>query len=67
MKGAEDPLLGGVVTCDLRCPFSNSDVLFQSKLMCENLVWVGRVGRCSFSVGKGGGQKPPIRGVTCDL
>ena len=28
------------VTYDLPCPFSNSDVLFLSKVMCENLVWI---------------------------
>ena len=31
---AETPIGGGGFTFDLRCPFSNSDVLFQSKLMC---------------------------------
>ena len=39
-SGGQKPLLKGV-TFDLRCPFSNSDELFQSKLMCENLVWIG--------------------------
>ena len=38
--GGRSPLLGGL-TFDLRCPFSNSDELFQSKVMCENLVWIG--------------------------
>ena len=33
-------LLGGI-KCDLRCPFSNLAELFQSKVMCENLVWIG--------------------------
>ena len=33
-------LLGGV-TFDLWCPFLNSDELFQSKVMGENLVWIG--------------------------
>ena len=47
-RGAEDPLFGGF-TCDLWCPFSNSDVLFQSKVMCENLVWIGWNRRCAFS------------------
>ena len=34
------PLLDGV-TCALRCPFSNTVKLFQSKVMCENLVQIG--------------------------
>ena len=29
------------ITFDLQCPISNSDELFQSKVMCENLVWIG--------------------------
>ena len=33
-------LLGGF-TFDLWCPFLNSDELFQSKVMCRNLVWIG--------------------------
>ena len=33
------PLLGGV-TFELWCPFLNSDELFQSKVMCGNLVWI---------------------------
>ena len=32
---------GGGVTFDILCSFSNSDELFQSKVMCENLVWIG--------------------------
>ena len=32
-SGGQKPPLGGV-TFDLWCPFSNSDVLFQSKVMC---------------------------------
>ena len=50
LMGAEDPLFGGF-TCDLWCPFSNSDVLFQSKVMCENLVWIVWNRRCAFSRG----------------
>ena len=61
----QKPPLGGV-TFDLRCPFSNSDELFQSKVMCENLVRIGWNRRyVNFEAGK----KPPIRGglhVTCD-
>ena len=38
-RGAEAPLLVGV-TCDLWCTFSNLSKLFQSKVMCENLVWI---------------------------
>ena len=39
---AEDPpIRGGGVTCDLRCPFSNLAKLCLSKVMCENLVWIG--------------------------
>ena len=40
-EGWRNPLLGVVVTCDLRCPFSNLAELFQSKVMSENLVWIG--------------------------
>ena len=63
--GGEKPLLGGV-TFDLRCPFSNSDELFQSKVMCENLVgldWL-KSEACYFS---GGGEMSPFSGVICDL
>ena len=35
------PLLGWV-TFELWGPFLNSDELFQSKVMCGNLVWIGR-------------------------
>ena len=35
-----NPLLGGV-TFDLWCPFLKSEELFQSKVMCGNLVWIG--------------------------
>ena len=35
-----NPLLGGV-TFDLWCPFLNSEELFQSKVMCGNLVLIG--------------------------
>ena len=35
-----NPLLGGV-TFDLWWPFLNSDELFQSKVLCGNLVWIG--------------------------
>ena len=38
--GGRSPLLEGV-TCDLRCPFSYIAELFQSKVMCENLVRSG--------------------------
>ena len=43
----------------MRCPFLSSDKLFQSKVMCQNLVWIGwnrRYGNFE------GGKKPPIRG-----
>ena len=40
VRGVEDPH-GGGATCDLRCPFSKLAKLFQSKVMCENLVWIG--------------------------
>ena len=60
--GQKTPITG--VTCDLWCPFSNSAELFQSKVMCENLVWIGWNQRY---VNFQGGQKPPIKGVTCDL
>ena len=40
LRGAEDPLLGGV-TCDLRCPFLNLTEVVEIKVMCENLVQIG--------------------------
>ena len=63
--GSRNPLLRGV-TFDLWCPFSNSDEIFQSKVMCENLVWIGWNRR---DVNFEGGGRPPNRGggVTCDL
>ena len=62
--GEKPPWWGGG-TFDLRCPFSNADELFQSKVMCENLVQIGWNWRyVNFERGK----KSPIRGgVTCDL
>ena len=39
-EGVEKPPNRGV-TCDLRCPSSNLAELFQSKVMCENLVRIG--------------------------
>ena len=38
-RGQKPPISG--VTCDLRCPFLNLAMLFQSKVMCENLVRIG--------------------------
>ena len=38
--GGRSPILGGV-ECDQRYPFSNLAELFQSKVMCENLVLIG--------------------------
>ena len=49
------PLLGGV-TFELWCPFFNSDKLFQSKVMCANLVWIGWNRR---HVNFEGGRKTP--------
>ena len=41
-RGGRSPLEGGGgVKCDLRCLFSNLAELFQSKVMCENLVQIG--------------------------
>ena len=68
--GAEAPITG--VTCDLRCPFSNSDELFQPKVMCENLIrigWVFQELSFEFSRGEGGGGQKPLLGglhMTCD-
>ena len=56
--GAETPYWGGVAF-DLWCPISNSDELFQSKVMCENLVWIGWNRR---HVDFEGGGRPPISG-----
>ena len=54
-----NPLLGGGVTFDLWCPFLNLDELFQSKVMCGNLVWIGWKRRY---VNFEGGGRPPVRG-----
>ena len=56
--GGRNPLLG-TVTFDLRCPFLNSDELFQSNFMCENLVWIDWNRR---DVNFEGGGWPPVRG-----
>ena len=53
-----NPLLGGV-TFDLWWPFLNLDELFQSKVMCGNLVWIGWNQR---NVNFEGGRRPPVRG-----
>ena len=58
IKDATESHIMGV-TCDLRCLFSNSNELFPSKVMCENLVWIGRNRKY---VNYQGGQKPPIKG-----
>ena len=65
-RGEGRPLLGEV-SCDLWCPFSNSDELFQSKVTCENLFQIGWAFQ-ELSFEFSGGHKPPIRGlhVTCD-
>ena len=61
---------GGGVTYDLRWPFSNSNELFQSKVMGENLVWIGwAFQELSFEFSVGGGGRNPILGglhVTCN-
>ena len=64
--GVRNPLLGGGgVTFDLWCPFSNLDELFQSKVMCENLVWIGW--NCKY-VNFQGSRTPLLGGlhVTCN-
>ena len=73
--GQKPPIRGD--TCDLRRPFSNLAELFQSKVMCENLVRIGRAFQelsCPQTFffcggGGGGGAETPIRRglyVTCD-
>ena len=62
--GRNHLLGGGGITFDLWCPFLNSDELFQSKVMCGNLVWIGWNQRY---VNFEGGGRPPMRGVACDL
>ena len=37
--GQKPPIMG--VACDLQCPFSDLGELFQSKVICVNLVWIG--------------------------
>ena len=59
-----NPRLRGV-TCDVWCPFSNSADLFQSKVMCENLEWIGWNRR--YVNFQGGGRSPLLWVVTCDL
>ena len=52
--GRDLQLGGGGVTSDLWCPFLNSDELFQSKVMCGNLVWIGWNRRyVNFELGRG--------------
>ena len=60
-----NPLLGGVIF-DLWCPFLNSDELFQSKVMCGNLVWIDWNRR--YVNFEGGGRLPfwGVLQVTCD-
>ena len=53
-----NPLLGGVIF-DLWYPFLNLDELFQSKVMCGNLVWIDWNRRY---VNFEGGGRPPVRG-----
>ena len=52
MGGHTHLLLRGV-TLGLRCPFSNSNELFQSKVMCEN--WFGLVEIEGMLILRGGG------------
>ena len=40
LREGRNPLLRGV-TCDLQCPFSNLAEIFQSEVLCENLVQIG--------------------------
>ena len=64
LRGAEDPVLGWV-TCDLRCPFSNLDVLLvKSHVWKFGLDWL-KLEVCIF--GGGGGRNPLLGGVTCEL
>ena len=57
--GGQKPPIRGV-TCDLWCPFSNSAELFLSKVMCENLVWIGWNRR--YVTFQGGGGRSPLLG-----
>ena len=52
--GQRRPIRG--VTFDLRCPFSNLGELFQSKVMSENLVWIGWIG--GMWIFRGGAEAP---------
>ena len=57
--GGQKPPIRGV-TFDLWCLFSNLDELFESKVMCENLVWIGW-NRRYVNLRGGGGRRIPIR------
>ena len=59
--GDRNPLLEGGFRFDTWCPFLNLDEPFQSKVMCENLVWIGSNRRYVKFQGEWG-QNPPIRG-----
>ena len=60
-RGPKPPSRG--VTCDLWCPFLNSDELFQSKVMCQNLVRIGwAFQELSLEFSRGGGGRTPYWG-----
>ena len=65
-KKKNNPQLGGV-TFGLWCPCSNSSDQFQSKVMCENLVWIGWNRR--YVNFQGVGKSPLLEGatLTCDV
>ena len=63
-QGGQKPPIRGV-TCDLWSPSSNLAELFQSKVMCENLVRIAKTFQelsCPQTLFPGGGR-PPIWGV----
>ena len=67
-RGGRNPLLGGFA-CDLQCPLSDLDELFQSKVICVNLVrigWAFQELSCPQTFFYGG-RNPLLGRVTFDL
>ena len=64
--GQKSPIKGGGGYIWPLMPIFRTRMSYSSQKSCENLVWIGWNRRyVKFHGGRG--QKPPIRGVTCDL